>query len=867
VSHRYRVLYAEDNPHDADLTRAHFAREAQDWDLEIVGNGQACLDRVARGGLDLVLLDHRLPDFEGLDVLRALVHGGSSLPVVLVTGSGDEELVVKALRLGAANYVPKAGDYLQTLPQLLRQVVEEHRQNPRLGLSAAGPRRILYVEHHPMDIDLTVRHFAEVAPHLTLELARSCNEALTRLGGTPAYDAMLIDLRMPEQSGLDFVREAKRRGLPLPPFIMISGKGDEDAAIASLSLGAADYVAKRDGYLDQLPYTIDRAIVHDRLDRANRQLQAELAERKRVEVELRFRNVILSTQQETTLDGILVVDGTGTIVSSNRRFAEIWGIPPDILASRDEERSLQSVVDQVADPDGFLQRVRQIYAHPETKSEDEIAFKDGRTIERYSAPMLGADGELLGRVWYFRDITARKQAEKERVRLEEQLRQSQKMEALGSLAGGVAHDFNNLLSVILSYTDFSLEKLPEADQSRDDLLQVRKAATSAATLVRQLLAFSRKQVLQPVPLNLNQVVSGIEKMLRRVLGEDIALSKDLAPDLGLTMADPGQIEQVLMNLAVNARDAMPEGGRLAIATRNIEVDERYAGDLGGMPTGPYVLLTVADTGCGMDESIKARIFEPFFTTKGLGKGTGLGLPTVFGIVTQSGGSIGVESEPGKGARFGIYLPRELSASAAWTAPPARTPTPVHGGETILLVDDEDDLRGVAARALEESGYRVLVAANGEEALQVAEHYAYDVHLLLTDVAMPKMNGRDLAEELLKRRPAVRVVYVSGYSDSAFVQSVLDEGGDCLTKPYVASDLPLKVREVLDRRKSATTIPATAGVMSPDMQGRLTQATIAARHDEICRILGELRPIAPQLAAALQELADRFDYVGIRGLLH
>ena len=665
-----RIIYAEDNAQDADLTRDHFSEHAPEFDIEIVQTGQACIDRLAGTAYDLLLLDQHLPDMDGLDVLRTLVHSGVSVPVVLVTGSGDEDLVVKALHLGAVNYVPKVGNYLQNLPGLLRLVIEEHRVKLSQGLTNAVPKRILYVEHHEMDIDLTLRHFAEAAPLDELVVVRTTADALALLAGTAAYDAVLIDLRMPDQSGLDFVREAKRLGYLLPPFVMISGKGDEQAAIASLKLGAADYIGKREGYLEQLPYTIDRAIAHDRLNRVNAQLQAELAQRGR--------------------------------------------------------------------------------------------------------------------------------SEKEREKLEEQLRASQKMEAIGSLAGGIAHDFNNLLSVILSYAEFAIDDLPTNHPIRNDLLGVKKAATRAAELTRQLLAFSRKQVLQPVPLDVNQIVRGIEKMLRRVLGEHIDFVQLLAPDLGLTLADPGQVEQVLMNLVVNARDAMAEGGQLTIETSNAEVDEDFAASHLAVKPGSFVQLAVTDTGSGMDDQTRERIFEPFFTTKEKDKGTGLGLSTVYGIVKQTGGDIWVYSELGVGTTFKIYLPRELSATTATSIKPSAAPMRTNGTETILVAEDDLALNEIARRALEAAGYTVLTAANGQTALRTSAQHAGDIHLLLTDVVMPRMSGRVLAQELAKTRPYLKVIFMSGYTDDAIVHhGVLDAGTHFLVKPFTKADLTRKVREVLD----------------------------------------------------------------------
>ena len=392
----------------------------------------------------------------------------------------------------------------------------------------------------------------------------------------------------------------------------------------------------------------------------------------------------------------------------------------------------------------------------------------------------------------------RVEAEEARQRLEEQLHASQKMEAIGSLAGGVAHDFNNLLSVILGHMEFALEGVREGDPLRDDLLEVKKAGERATVLTRQLLAFSRKQILQPVALDLNQIAAGVEKMLRRILGEDIDLVQALAPDLGLTLADPGQIEQVLMNLVVNARDAMPEGGKLTIETSNVEVDEEYTTRHVAVKPGSYVQLAISDTGSGMDGQTRARIFEPFFTTKEKGKGTGLGLSTVYGIVKQSGGDVWVYSEVGKGTTFKVYLPRELSATAATAVKPSAVQRVSKGTETILVVEDEDALRRVALRTLESAGYKVLTAADGDEALMKSAQHAGDIHLLLTDVVMPRMSGRVLAQEVGKTRPTVKVVYMSGYTDNAIVHhGVLDAGTHFLAKPFTSAGLTKKIREVLD----------------------------------------------------------------------
>jgi len=399
------------------------------------------------------------------------------------------------------------------------------------------------------------------------------------------------------------------------------------------------------------------------------------------------------------------------------------------------------------------------------------------------------DGHLV-RVWGTqRDVTDQRH-------LEEQFRQSQKMEAVGQLAGGIAHDFNNLLTAILGNTQLLLRDLPPGDSKRGDVEEIRKASERAASLTRQLLAYSRRQMLQPEVLDLNVVVAEMDRMLRRLIGEHIALVAVLASDLGRVRADPNQIEQVIVNLAVNARDAMRDGGKLTIETANVDLDEAFAQvHLGSVP-GPYALLSVTDSGVGMDASVRAHLFEPFFTTKEVGKGTGLGLATVYGIVKQSGGYISVFSEPGRGSSFRIYLPR-LDSTADKPATPQRG-GPARGSETILVVEDEPAVLALSQRALEAQGYVVLAASDAAAALRVVERHGGTIHLLLTDVVMPGLSGRELADRLRAQRPGIRVLYMSGYPGDAVVQhGTLPSGSAFLQKPFSPDGLARKVRDVLD----------------------------------------------------------------------
>jgi len=382
---------------------------------------------------------------------------------------------------------------------------------------------------------------------------------------------------------------------------------------------------------------------------------------------------------------------------------------------------------------------------------------------------------------------------------QDQLIQAQKMEAVGRLAGGIAHDFNNLLTVIMGRADLVLSRFRGRDQLRRHVDLILSAADTAASLTRQLLAFSRRQVLLPVVIDLNLVVVNVSTMLRWLIGEDIDVIIRLSPGLGHIKADPGQLEQVLMNLAVNARDAMPHGGRLTIETANVALDEAYALTHLGVQAGHYVRLTVQDSGCGMDAETQAHIFEPFFTTKGPGKGTGLGLSTVYGIVTQSGGHIGVTSTHGQGTTLTIDLPRIQDPLTALTTNLPQTSTP-QGTETVLLVEDEGAVRSVAREVLQMVGYTVLEAETGEEALQQAEQHSGAIHLLVTDVVMPGMSGRELAARLLVDYPTLEVLYLSGYTDEAIAHhGVLQAGIELLHKPFTPDALARRVREVLDKQ--------------------------------------------------------------------
>jgi PAS domain S-box-containing protein len=516
----------------------------------------------------------------------------------------------------------------------------------------------------------------------------------------------------------------------------------------------------------------------------------DITERKRAEDALRANERRLRTLFETVNLIVLMLDANARVDYVNPYFLSLTGYTRDeAFGSNWLERFLPKA--QQAELSSVFLELLENDFHPHYQNPIVTKAGEERMISWHNTVLRDAQGRPTGTLSIGEDIT-------EHQRLEEQFRQAQKMEAVGRLAGGVAHDFNNLLTVITSYSTLLLDDMGAADSRREDLEEIRKAATGAAGLTRQLLAFSRQQVLEPKVLDLNAVVAGAGKMLQRLIGEDVALVTVLAPDLGSVKADPGQIEQVIMNLAVNARDAMPDGGKLTIETVNVELGDAYTQEHRPVSPGPYVLLSVSDTGTGMDESTKAHLFEPFFTTKEKGKGTGLGLATVYGIVKQSGGFIWVYSEPGHGTTFKMYLPRVNEP--AMDLHQGQTPESVRGTETILLAEDAAGVRAVAREVLKRNGYAVIEAADGQAALALAAAHAGPIHLLVTDVIMPEMSGRQLADRLREGRPELKVLFVSGYTDDAIVRhGILEPGIAFLQKPFTPESLARKVRAVLDEQ--------------------------------------------------------------------
>jgi two-component system cell cycle sensor histidine kinase/response regulator CckA len=535
-------------------------------------------------------------------------------------------------------------------------------------------------------------------------------------------------------------------------------------------------------------------------DVSDRKLAAEALRRS----EASFRSVV-----EDAPYGIYRANVSGQLLMVNFTLVKMLGYESQA------ELLKANLADDIHRDSREHQRLSEMFPRDQGFKDMEVEWKrkDGSaiTVRCSGRPVLNEAGALAYIEVFAEDITERRV-------LEKQLRMAQKMEAIGRLSGGIAHDFNNLLGVIIGYSQVMKRSLGSSHSSYEHAEEIEKASQRAVSLTRQLLAFSRQQVLEPAILTLNVLVSDMEKMLPRLLGEDIKVDLSLDPALGQVKADQSQLEQVLMNLAVNARDAMPDGGKLTVRTANEDLDLAYTRQHPGSKPGRYVVLAVTDTGTGMDPETQAHIFEPFFTTKERDKGTGLGLSTVYGVVKQSGGYIAVDSEKGKGSSFSIFLPRVEQAVEAPEAVSLKTLS-VRGSETILLVEDSEPLRKLAHMFLKDNGYRVLTAADGEDALQVARQHAAPIQLLLTDVVMPGINGRVLAERLGPWQPGMKVLYMSGYTDSFIAgHGVLEQGIHLLHKPFTEETLTRKVREVLETPEQIKRTEATISTPVPVLAG-------------------------------------------------
>jgi signal transduction histidine kinase len=616
--------------------------------------------------------------------------------------------------------------------------------------------RVLLVEDDERDAELVLRALRREGA--TVESARvqdaaSMREALAR----GVWDVVISDWSMPEFSAIGALDVLKESGFDVP-FLISSGTVDEETVVEALRAGALDFVSKHK--LSRLLPAIRRELAQARVR----------AEQRRTERELR---------------------------AAEARYRVLFDGSPFPMFVVDPEAHRFIAVNEAGVRHFGYERQDLLRMTPRELGVDDAGMRQHRTRNgsMLAVEVRSQDFALDGRVARFvivNDVTPLR-------KIEEQLRQAQKMEAVGRLAGGIAHDFNNVLSVVLSCGEMLAADLPADDPSRELADEITTAGQRGAELTRQLLMFSRQHVLEPRIVDLNDVLAGMEKMVRRILGADVELATRATRPLGRVRIDPSSVEQVILNLVVNARDAMPRGGKLTLETANAVFDEEYARAHLDAKPGPYVMLSVTDTGLGMDRATQARVFEPFFTTKPSGQGTGLGLSTVFGIVQQSGGAIWVYSEPGRGTTFKVYLPRVDGPDAKSSEPRVSVSRRAAGGtETILLVEDDSQVRAVARNILRRSGYLVLEASDAREAVTHAERHEGTIHLLLTDVVMPQMSGPELARRLARLRPATKIVCMSGYTDDTIVRhGVLDARVAYVQKPLTPDTLNAKIREILD----------------------------------------------------------------------
>jgi PAS domain S-box-containing protein len=635
--------------------------------------------------------------------------------------------------------------------------------------SPARPLRVLILEDNPRDARLTASEIEGGEFQLQIEVTDSRQVFRERLKNAD-YDIILSDYNLRNWDAMDALEILKQSGKDIPLIVVTGSLGDE-SAVECIKQGATDFVLK--DRPARLPLAIQRAL-EDRKLREQHRL---------AEIENTRLAVIVNSSDDaifsTTIEGIIATWNAGAERMLGYKAEEVRGKHFSILVPESHRAGLAE------------NQERLLRGEAITHYEQERLRKDGSTIQvsLTLSSLKDSAGFVTGVAAIARDITQQKT-------LEAQLQQSGKMEAIGRMAGGVSHDFNNLLTIINGYSELSLEALGPGNPAIEYLTEIKRAGERAASLTRQLLAFSRRQVLAPEVLCLNAVVANVQKMLTRMIGEDVKLRTALDPSLGRVKADPGQVEQVLMNLAVNARDAMPSGGNLTIETSNVELDQAYARNHPAVNPGPHVLLAVHDTGMGMSEETKARIFEPFFTTKEKGKGTGLGLATVYGIVQQSGGSIWVESELARGTAFRIFLPA-VSEGLSIKEQAKTGADSVAGTETIMVVEDEVSVHSLIRLALASAGYKVLEMHDGESALAACTKYDGPIHLLLTDVVMPKMSGPHVAEKVSALRPGVKVLYMSGYTDDAILHhGALGTDIPFIQKPFSPLALRKKIREVL-----------------------------------------------------------------------
>ena len=767
-----RILILEDVPMDAELVEYELARARMPFASRRVDSRQDFLRELEEFRPDVILSDYTLPRFDGMSALSLARERAPEIPFLIVTGSVNEETAVGCMKAGATDYLLKSnlariGPAIEAALERCRAHTEKARAESAL---AASERRFRSLVQNSSDL-VTI-----VAPDGTILYA---SDSADRIVGH--HPASLVGTSL-----LSYVESAD-----VPSVLGLLQNANGKAHVSA----PVEFTLRR---ADGSPVWLEAVgtnLLNDATISGIVLNARDVSERKRADRALRESEERYRDLFDNASDLVCMAAPDGSLLYVNKAWQQGTGYG-------EEEIGRLQLLDLIhPDSRSRYREVIERVLQGERLDHVELVFvpKAGTPITvEGNLSCTFKDGHPSVVRGIYRDVTERK-------RVEEHLRRAERMQAAGKLAGGVAHEVNNMMTGVIGFSEFLLRSLEEADPRRSDVEEIIRAGNRAADVTRQLLAFTRQQFLRPQVLKVNQVVRDMEKMLRRSLGEDNVLELDLAPDAGELRADRGQLEQVLLNLVLNARDALEGHGRVTVQTANATWDEVYAQRHGGvdLPLGRYVMLAVSDTGCGMDKDVQQKIFEPFFTTKPIGQGTGLGLSTVYGIIKQSGGYIWVYSEPGHGSVFKVYLPVALAGTQA-EAPPEQPQAPLGGTETILVIEDEDIVRNLACRGLRDHGYVVIEARNGTQALQYMGQNSGTVDLVISDVVMPEMGGRELGQSLARSDPDVPVLYMSGYTGEDVVQrGLLEPGAPFQQKPFTPAALAAKVRALLDQRARTT----------------------------------------------------------------
>jgi two-component system, cell cycle sensor histidine kinase and response regulator CckA len=765
-----RILITEDNPADLELTIRELKNSQIDISIDSVSTREAFVEKLREQSVDMVLSDFRMPGWTGMDAFSEIVKSGQDVPMILVTGTLGDFQAVECIKIGIADYVLKA--QLARLPMAILRAQEGklHRDAQKEAAEALreGEARFrLLVENAPdaiVVLDLDTGTFSDCNEN-ALRLFCVTREELMRCGPGELSPPFQPDGRHSAEAAREWMDRAAPGAKPHFEWTHRNTRGEEIPC---------------EVHVVRLPSPTRRLVRGSVLNVTER----KLAEEALRESEVRYRGLVNNANY-----GIYWVTLDGTLLDANPALIQMLG-----FESIEAFLTLGNTVNLYCDR-SRRDQIAEWYQEND-RGEDIVEWK------RKDAKIITV--RLIGR----RSRDARRHSDcvelmvedvTERIALEKQLRQVQKFEAIGQLAGGIAHDFNNMLGAVLGWAEIGLDETEPNARLHRHFDKIRHQAIRAAALTRQLLAFARRQILEPRNLDLNQNVAETLSLLEKLIGSDIEIKTNLAPNLTLVRADSTQVDQVLMNLCINARDAMPRGGRLIIETGDATFDEKYCAAQTFARPGHYTMLAVTDTGTGMDAATLDRIFEPFFTTKELGKGTGLGLATVYGIVRQHGGFLHVYSEVGIGTTFRVYLP--VTPATEKTAVTVEESRPVRGGsETILIAEDHEGLRELARETLANLGYEILIACDGEEAVRLFQANRDRVDLLLLDVVMPKVNGPEAYARISAENVGVAVIFATGYSpEMALLQNAQERGLTILQKPYLPQDLARRVRETLDRQ--------------------------------------------------------------------